>query len=68
MQGLVGNVCVSIVTYAELMYGVERSSTKRVNLSVINDFIAQLETNGTPIGIMDMMIVAHAKSEDDAGY
>ncbi len=76
------NVCISIVTYAELIYGVERSSSKRINHSVIKDFTRhlnvvkwdmnaadqyavirnELETNGTPIGSMDMMIAAHAKS------
>ena len=76
------NICISVITYAELMYGVERSSSKRVNHSVIKDFTrhldvmkwdidaadqyavvrTELEANGTPIGAMDMMIAAHAKS------
>jgi len=75
-------VCISVVTYAELVYGVERSSSKRVNRPVIEDFVrhldvvewdtdaadqygmirAELEANGSPIGAMDMMIAAHAKS------
>ncbi len=75
-------LCVSVVTYAELIYGVERSSSKRVNRPVIEDFVrhldvmdwdtgaadqygmirTQLEVAGTPIGAMDMMIAAHAKS------
>jgi len=75
-------LCVSVVTYAELIYGVERSSSKRVNRPIIEDFVrhldvmewgteaadqygvirAELEAAGTPIGAMDMMIAAHAKS------
>lgn len=76
-------ICISIVTYAELMYGVERSSSKHINHSIIKDFTrhlevkkwdidaadqyagirTELETKGSPIGAMDMMIAAHAKSE-----
>ena len=75
-------LCISVVTYAELIYGVERSSSKQVNRPVIEDFVrhldvmgwdteaadqyavirAGLEAAGTPIGAMDMMIAAHAKS------
>lgn len=75
-------LCVSVVTYAELIYGVERSSSKRVNRPIVEDFVrhldvmdwnigaadrygvirAELEAAGTPIGAMDMMIAAHAKS------
>jgi tRNA(fMet)-specific endonuclease VapC len=75
-------LCISVVTYAELIYGVERSSSKRVNRPIIEDFVrhldvmdwdtgaadqygvirAGLEAAGTPIGTMDMMIAAHAKS------
>ena len=73
---------ISIVTYAELIYGVERSSSKRINRSVVENFVqhleimdwdrnaadeyatirTKLEAGGTPIGAMDMMIAAHAKS------
>ena len=75
-------LCISVVTYAELIYGVERSSSKRINRPIIEDFVrhldvmnwdteaadqygvirAELEAAGTPIGAMDMMIAAHAKS------
>ncbi len=75
-------VCISIVTYAELIYGVERSSSKRVNRPIIDNFVRHLdvlvwdvdaadqygtirvvlEKQGTPIGAMDMLIAAHAKS------
>lgn len=75
-------ICISTVTYAELLYGVERSSSKRINRPIIDDFVqhldviewdnaaaeqygkirANLEVRGKPIGAMDMMIAAHAKS------
>jgi tRNA(fMet)-specific endonuclease VapC len=75
-------LCISIVTYAELMYGAERSSSKRINRAVIEHFVSHLavidwgieaadkyakvrtslESKGSPIGAMDMMIAAHAKS------
>lgn len=75
-------LCISVVTYAELIYAVARSSSKRVNRPIIEDFVrhldvmdwdteaadqygvirAELEAAGTPIGAMDMMIAAHAKS------
>jgi len=75
-------ICISTVTYAELLYGVERSSSKRINRPIIDDFVqhldvidwdnaaaeqygkirADLEARGQPIGAMDMMIAAHAKS------
>lgn len=76
------SIGISIVTYAELIYGVERSSSKRINRSVVEDFTRHLnvhewnvtavdeyaiirtalESKGTPIGAMDMMIAAHSKS------
>ncbi len=76
------DVCISSVTYAELVYGVEKSAAidkNRVALSfmlsniAIMDFDvaaaeeygrirAELEKKGTPIGPLDMMIAAHAKS------
>lgn len=36
------NICVSVVTYAELQYGVERSSSKRMNREIVDDFISHL--------------------------
>ena len=36
-------ICISIVTYAELMYGVERSSSKRINHAVVKDFTKHLD-------------------------
>ncbi|MDE1465528.1 type II toxin-antitoxin system tRNA(fMet)-specific endonuclease VapC [Spartinivicinus poritis] len=81
-QVAMDEICISIVTYSELRYGVERSSSKKINHEVISLFIkylnvldwdkdaadtyarirSTLESNGTPIGNMDMMIGAHAKS------
>jgi tRNA(fMet)-specific endonuclease VapC len=73
---------ISVVTYAELMYGVARSSNARVNREVVAAFVrhvpalswtadaaehygeirAALEVRGAPIGAMDLMIAAHARS------
>lgn len=35
-------VCISVVTYAELIYGVERISSKKVNRSMVESFIQRL--------------------------
>lgn len=79
----VRDICVSSITFAEMMHGVEKSQAKERNriayilfmsaLTVL-DFDsaaaqeygrirADLETKGTPIGPMDMLIAAHAKSQ-----
>lgn len=75
-------VCVSVVTYAELLYGAEHSASQERNRASVNDFIRYLTVHdwtneaaehysvirhaldaiGTPIGSMDLMIAAHAKS------
>lgn len=75
-------VCISVVTYAELLYGVERSSAKVKNQQAIDAFVqllevydwttaaaahyaairAELDGVGAPIGAMDIMIAAHARS------
>lgn len=77
------SLCISVVTYAELQYGVERSSSKKMNQAIIKDFISHLtvlswdmnaasqygkirsnlEKEGTPIGNMDLLIAAHALSQ-----
>ncbi len=36
------SLCISVVTYAELQYGVERSSSKKMNQKIIKDFISRL--------------------------
>ena len=77
------DMCISAVTLAELMYGVERSSSKEKNLRIVTRFVrhlavlswdhvaaehyvqirTRLERVGTPIGNMDLMIAAHARSQ-----
>ena len=77
------HICISVVTYAELKFGVEKSSSKQMNQNIVEEFIARLKVNlwdkeaaihyakiryylehqGTPIGNMDMMIAAHARSQ-----
>jgi tRNA(fMet)-specific endonuclease VapC len=80
----VDKICLSVVTLAELIYGVERSSSTKINLPIVKNFVSCLsvlpwdssaaecygklrtilEQKGTPIGNMDLMIAAHALSED----
>jgi tRNA(fMet)-specific endonuclease VapC len=75
-------ICISVVTYTELLYGVQRSSSRRVNRQVVDDFIRHLsvydwnreaaahygevrnmlDKERKPIGAMDLMIAAHARS------
>lgn len=77
-----GDICISSITYAELVHGVEKSQAKEKNrialmllLSEIqilpfDDVSAQtygiikadLQKRGTPIGPLDTLIAAHAKS------
>ncbi|MBQ8231598.1 MAG: type II toxin-antitoxin system VapC family toxin [Lachnospiraceae bacterium] len=76
-------ICISAITYAELMHGVERSQAvekNRLAMSLLLSPItilefdnyaaeeygrvrADFEKKGTPIGPMNMLIAAHAKSE-----
>ena len=76
------DVCISSVTYAELMHGVEKSAAvekNRLALALLLSNIeilefdtraaedygkirAALERQGRPIGVLDMMIAAHARS------
>ncbi|MBQ6551242.1 MAG: type II toxin-antitoxin system VapC family toxin [Lachnospiraceae bacterium] len=76
------DVCISSVTYAELMHGVEKSAAvekNRLALALLLSNIeildfdtraaedygkirAALEKQGRPIGVLDMMIAAHARS------
>jgi tRNA(fMet)-specific endonuclease VapC len=74
-------ICISSITYAELMYGAKKKKSSRIadrirmflDLVVIKDFdklasekYAELRdiltVNGTPIGSLDMLIVANAQS------
>lgn len=77
-------LCISVVTLAELEYGVEKSSNPEKNTAALLQFVslldiipfdndaaleygkicAYLHKKGMPIGTMDMLIAAHAKSQD----
>ncbi len=37
------DLCISTITYAELQYGVERSSSKKMNQRILSDFVSHLE-------------------------
>lgn len=76
------NLCISSITYSELLYGVENSLNVPKNLLALTMFLsnveilpydenasidyglirAELEKKGEPIGLLDMLIAAHAKS------
>lgn len=76
-------MCISSITLAELLHGVEKSSMVSHNLRKVEDFTsrldvlpydnnaafhygnirANLEKKGTPIGVNDLHIAGHARSE-----
>jgi len=78
-----GQMCISSITLAELLHGVEKNSMITKNLRKVEDFVSRLEvlpyentaashygdirTNmekkGTVIGVNDLHIAAHARSE-----
>ena len=78
-----GQMCISSITLAELLHGVEKSAMPDHNLKQIEDFISRLEVleyggkaaahygdirtdlerKGTPIGVNDLHIAGHARSE-----
>jgi tRNA(fMet)-specific endonuclease VapC len=78
-----GQMCISSITLAELLHGVEKSSMPDHNLLQVEDFIsrmevlpygtkaashygdirADLERKGLPIGVNDLHIAGHARSE-----
>ena len=78
-----GQLCISSITLAELMHGVEKSQYIDKNLKSVEDFISRLEVleygqkaashygeiraylerKGTPIGVNDLHIAGHARSE-----
>jgi len=80
----IGDVGISIVTLAELEYGVSKSRDVKRNRHALEQFIAPLvvarfdqeaaviygtiraylEQKGQPIGSMDLLIAAHARSLD----
>lgn len=75
-------MCISSITYAELMHGIEKSQAVQKNRLALSMFLspitiidfdayaaecygrirADLERNGTPVGVMDMLIAGHAQS------
>jgi tRNA(fMet)-specific endonuclease VapC len=77
-----GQLAVSVVTEAELRFGVKRAGARAGISADVEDFLgrldvlawgreaaghyaeirAQLEAAGRPIGAMDLMIAAHARS------
>jgi tRNA(fMet)-specific endonuclease VapC len=79
----VGQLCISSITLAELLHGVEKSTQIEHNLRQVEDFVsrldvleyaskaaahygdirANLERKGTPIGVNDLHIAGHARSE-----
>jgi tRNA(fMet)-specific endonuclease VapC len=79
----VGKMCISSITLAELLHGVEKSEKPDHNLRQVEEFIsrlevleygnkaaahygeirADLERKGTPIGVNDLHIAGHARSE-----
>ena len=79
----VGQMCISSITLAELLHGVEKSSRPDYNLQKTEDFVsrldileythkaaahygnirASLEKQGKTIGVNDLHIAAHARSE-----
>lgn len=79
----VGQMCISSITLAELLHGVEKSAKPDHNLLQVEDFVsrlevlpygdkaaahygdirADLERKGTIIGVNDLHIAGHARSE-----
>ena len=80
---LADQLCISVITLAELIYGAEKSARPQQNLAVVEQFRgrlevlpfveraanhygqlrAELERAGQRIGLHDMMIGGHARSE-----
>lgn len=78
-----GQLCISSITMAELMHGVEKSAQPDRNLRQVEDFVsrlflleygnkaaahygeirATLERGGKTIGVNDLHIAGHARSE-----
>ena len=79
----VGQMCISSITFAELMHGAEKSQRVEQNMQAISDFVtrlevldyksnaaahygdirANLELKGKTIGVNDLHIAGHARSE-----
>jgi len=78
-----GQMCISSITFAELLHGVEKSAMVSHNLRNVENFVsrldvlpydnnaashygnirADLEKKGTSIGVNDLHIAGHARSE-----
>ena len=78
-----GQLCISSITLAELMHGVEKSAKSNHNLRQVEDFTSRLtvleygnkaashygdiravlERKGAPVGVNDLHIAGHARSE-----
>ena len=78
-----GQMCMSSITLAELLHGVQKSQQPERNLEQVEDFVSRLQTldyglkaanhygeiraklerKGKPIGVNDLHIGAHARSE-----
>ena len=79
---MLGDIGISSITLAELMYGIEKSQHHEKNKIALEEFTlpldiipfdgkatqyygairSYLEKKGTPIGALDLLIAAHAKS------
>jgi len=79
----VGQLCISSITLAELLHGVEKSIQPEHNMRQVDDFVsrldvleytskaaahygdirANLEKQGKTIGVNDLHIAGHARSE-----
>lgn len=75
-------LCISVVSEAELLYGMKAKGSPRALAAMVADFLrrltvldwsraaaqhyadirAKLESAGAPIGNMDLLIAAHARS------
>ncbi len=80
----IGQICLSVITLAELEYGVEKSQQREKNKLALTGFLipfeilpfplkaatkfgeirAFLEKKGKSVGAYDLLIGAHALSED----
>ena len=38
----ISEICISAITHAELLYGVARSSSKKINRNIVDDFVGRL--------------------------
>ena len=79
-----GKMCISSITFAELMHGFEKRAYPEHNYQQVENFISQLqvleygtnaaahygniraelEQTGKPIGVNDLHIAGHARSEE----